>query len=64
MEQNHKTIAKVYTYTKVLKNKKMCKDKWNGLNSNYKKKLNYRRGVHNLGIDHGGIQQMSFTSPI
>jgi hypothetical protein len=38
-----------FTYTKMLKNKKMCKDKWNGLNSNYKKLLNYHRGAHNFG---------------
>ncbi len=33
------------TKLKVLCNGKMCKDKWNGLNSNYKKIVDYHAGT-------------------
>jgi hypothetical protein len=30
---------------KLSKNKNMCKDKWNGINSNFKKLSNYHKGT-------------------
>jgi hypothetical protein len=38
---------------KVPRNKKMCKDKWNGLNYDYKKLLDYHKGIghHNSFLD-------------
>lgn len=38
-------MANDFTKLKVLCNEKMCKDKWNGLNSNYKKFADYHVGT-------------------
>jgi hypothetical protein len=44
-------IAKYFqarTRSKISRNGKMCKDKWNSINSDYKKNSNYHKGMgHN-----------------
>jgi hypothetical protein len=49
-------------HAKMPRSGKMCKDKWNGLNFDYKKFLDYHKGIGLshifLGIDHGGAQQV------
>jgi hypothetical protein len=48
MEELEKIIQ-----SKVLRNRKMCKDKWNGLSYDYKKLLDYHKGIghHNYFLD-------------
>jgi len=57
----------VHIHTKVPKNEKMCKEKWNGFNSDYKMLL-YHKGTKNhilfLGDDDRRMWQTSLTSPI
>ncbi len=34
-----------FIHAKIPLNGKMCKDKWNGLNSDYKRLSNYHKGI-------------------
>ncbi len=48
MEELQKSIQ-----SKMPRNRKMCKEKWNGLDYDYKKLLDYHRGIghHNSFLD-------------
>ncbi len=44
-----KIVDELHKKTKIknLKNKTMCKEKWNALNSDYKKLTDYHKGIGN-----------------
>lgn len=39
--------AQLITKSKVMRNQKMCKDKWNGLNGDYRKVADYGKSTEN-----------------